>query len=129
MVGRSKVVPPSDPARKPRVTLRAARFFATDGGAMAQTAHGSSNAARTRDLSIERGAAGRRQSPVESCTARPSASGHGCLRCDVRHLALCAALREDELPHLEAIVSAVSLGPGRTLFGEGRSEEHTSELQ
>lgn len=86
---------------------------------MAQTAHVSLNAPRPQDRFIERGAGGRRLSPVQSCAARTWACGHGCLRCDVRHLALCGALGEDELPHLESIVSAVSVEPGRALFGEG----------
>jgi CRP/FNR family transcriptional regulator len=37
----------------------------------------------------------------------------------VRHLVLCAAVKDDELPLIEAIVSATSLEPGQTLFGEG----------
>src|SRR3546814_15649390 len=95
-------------------------MFASDERAMAGT---------TRDFlapcssrrSVETGAdsARDRLTPIESCAGRASAPGRSCLRCDVRHLALCAALGEDELPHLEAIVSVVSLGPGRALFGEG----------
>src|SRR3546814_7603441 len=76
--------------------------------------------------SVETGAdsARDRLTPIESCAGRASAPGRSCLRCDVRHLALCAALGEDELPHLEAIVSVVSLGPGRALFGEGDPVRH-----
>src|SRR3546814_14477242 len=44
-----------------------------------------------------------RPSRIEGCTAHTATRGRDCLRCDVRHLALCAALREEELPHLEAI--------------------------
>src|SRR3546814_11241043 len=76
--------------------------------------------------SVETGAdsARDRLTPIESCAGRSSSPGRSCLRCDVRHLALCAALGEDELPHLEAIVSAVYLGPSRTLFGEGDTVRH-----
>ena len=93
---------------------------------MAQAAPASSDAQR------ERRRTGRSESPgsqgrlpsIESCNPNMAARGRGCLGCDVRHLALCAALRQDALPHLEAIVSPVSLGPGRMLFGEGDPVRH-----
>src|SRR3546814_4632802 len=81
--------------------------------------------------SVETGAdsARDRLTPIESCAGRASAPGRSCLRCDVRYLALCAALGEDELPHLEAIVSVVSLGPGRALFGEDRKSTRLNSSQ
>ena len=55
---------------------------------------------------------------------RLSGRGRDCLHCDVRHLALCAALDEKALQHLERIVSAVTLAPGQTLFDEGDSVKY-----
>jgi len=42
----------------------------------------------------------------------------------VRHLTLCAALGEDELSDMSAIVSSIELGPGDPLFDEGEPARH-----
>src|SRR3546814_17060983 len=76
--------------------------------------------------SVETGAdsARDRLTPIESCDGRASAPGRSCLRCDVRHLALCAEPGEDELPHIVAIVRVLSLGPCRALVCDGDSARH-----
>lgn len=70
----------------------------------------------------ERGATG--TTPAEGSHSAIAGCGRGCRGCEVRRMAVCAALCEDELPHLEAIASPVSLGPGRALFGEGDPARH-----
>ncbi len=42
-----------------------------------------------------------------------------CRNCEIRHLAICAALDESELFRLDAIVGHIHLEPGETLFYEG----------
>ncbi len=42
-----------------------------------------------------------------------------CLNCSVRHLAICAALNEEELQELSSIVKTVSLGAHDTVLSEG----------
>jgi len=41
-----------------------------------------------------------------------------CAACNVRHLTLCAALDDQEVADMSAIVSSVELGPGEPLFDE-----------
>jgi CRP/FNR family transcriptional regulator len=50
-------------------------------------------------------------------------SAQDCLQCEVRHLAICAALKPDELLSLERIVVGVALPAGKTLFSEGDSAD------
>ena len=47
-----------------------------------------------------------------------------CEACTVRHLTLCAALEDNELSAMSAIVSTVELSPGDPLFDEGESAGH-----
>ncbi len=47
-----------------------------------------------------------------------------CEFCEIRHLALCAGLEDHEIGDLEAIVVHVTLGPGRTLFCEGDTDNY-----
>src|SRR3546814_8120800 len=56
---------------------------------------------------------------THSFPTRRSSDLGGCLGCDVRHLALCAALKENDLPLLETMVLTASLAPGQALFEEG----------
>lgn len=88
---------------------------------MVQRLQATSKASRPQARSMERqfGSAPGCSASIGACAAWVSARWRGCLRCDVRQLALCAALRESDLPHLEAIVSAVRISPGQMLFGEG----------
>lgn len=55
--------------------------------------------------------------------ARPSPQAPGaaapCKACTVRHLTLCAALNENELHEISAIVSPLELTPGEPVFDEG----------
>ena len=69
-----------------------------------------------------------RLSPLDSgrgrladATARPGPARvpSPCEACSVRHLTVCAALADEELKHLSAIVNHVELGPGQSLFQEG----------
>jgi CRP/FNR family transcriptional regulator, anaerobic regulatory protein len=53
------------------------------------------------------------------CAPSGPRSVKDCLACEVRHLALCAALKPDELLSLERIVVGVALPAGKTLFSEG----------
>ncbi len=47
-----------------------------------------------------------------------------CSACTVRHLTLCAALGEQEIAQISAIVSTVELDPGDPLFDEGVPARH-----
>jgi CRP/FNR family transcriptional regulator len=53
------------------------------------------------------------------CAASGPRSAQDCLQCEVRHLAICAALKPEELLSLERIVVGVALTAGKTLFSEG----------
>ena len=54
-------------------------------------------------------------------TGRPALP---CSACSVRHLTLCAALDEQEVADMAAIVSSVELGPGEPLFDEAEPAKH-----
>lgn len=61
---------------------------------------------------------------ASSPAARPSSANSPCSACTVRHLTLCAALQEDELSAISAIVSTVELCPGDPLFDEAEPAGH-----
>ena len=56
--------------------------------------------------------------------ARPDAVPSPCRACSVRHLTLCAALDDQEVADIAAIVSSVELGPGEPLFDEAEPAKH-----
>lgn len=87
---------------------------------MTQRTHSSLKTTRHEGGSVEAEAeGGGGPFHTDGCAAHTAPWVRGCLGCGVRRVALCAALKEVELPHLEAIVSAISLAPGRPLLGEG----------
>lgn len=47
-----------------------------------------------------------------------------CEACEIRHLAMCSVLDDDEVGRLDAIVSHIRLDPGRALFYEGDERGH-----
>lgn len=51
-----------------------------------------------------------------------------CLRCEFRHLALCATFLGPEPPQFEADVCAVTLPAGQPLFGEGDPMAHVYKI-
>ena len=53
------------------------------------------------------------------CAPSGPRSAQDCLACEVRHLAICGALKPDEILSLERIVVGVALPAGKTLFSEG----------
>ena len=53
------------------------------------------------------------------CPAHPIAVGAPCARCGIRWVGVCAALDQDELGDLEAIMNHRRLGRGQSLLMEG----------
>ena len=47
-----------------------------------------------------------------------------CQACEIRELAICSALSDEEIASLEAILTQHSLAPGQTLFYEGDPAEY-----
>ncbi len=66
----------------------------------------------------------KRMSEIQEPQPRAARLRSPCGACTVRHLTLCAALEEQELAEMSAIVSSVELGPGDPLFDEGEPAEH-----
>ena len=63
---------------------------------------------------------GQLQNPVP----RPKWDPSPCSACPVRHLTVCAALDEEELGQISAIVTTLELSPGDPLFDEGEPADH-----
>lgn len=63
-------------------------------------------------------------SQLQDPVARYRAASSPCKACPVRHLTLCAALEDEELAQMSAIVSTLELGPGDPLFDEGEPAGH-----
>lgn len=72
------------------------------------------------------------QSPLRTVTnptakRRAGAPGQlpgACRACEIRELAVCSALTDEEIASLEAILTQQSLRPGQTLFFEGDPAAH-----
>src|SRR3546814_13605852 len=102
------------PGAESRVVLRVSRFIVAQGSIMAQRIRSSSSATCPQDSSIDRRTviARDRLWPGGSCSAGASPREGGCLGCDVRPLALCAARKEKALTLLDTRSEARRVGKG-----------------
>ena len=61
---------------------------------------------------------------LKAAAARGAAAASPCEACMVRHLTFCAPLDQQELHHLNAIVTGLELVPGDPLFDEEEPANH-----
>ncbi|HSR72806.1 MAG TPA: cyclic nucleotide-binding domain-containing protein [Kiloniellales bacterium] len=61
---------------------------------------------------------------LQEPSRRPGGVDSPCQACTVRHLTLCAALEEQELAEMSAIVATLELAPGDPLFYESEPAQH-----
>lgn len=67
-------------------------------------------------------------SPLQTAMPRPGGSKTPCAACQVRNLAICSALHDDDLDRMNAILQNAELNAGDILFDEGEASINVYNL-